>query len=153
MRTIRASHTAACRSISAPILLSAGYRWTRTIFPLGPLPGIVRSAGQLIDRRVHRQVTDTPAGADVFHSTYFALQPRRRGRSPQRFLTIYDLRYRRFPELYDARSIAVGEEILKSVGPRDWVITSSEASRAELVASGAVEPHQVFVVPLAADRH
>lgn len=42
----------------------------------------------------------------------------------------------------DSRSIAVADSILESVGARDWAITSSEASRAELVASGAVEARQ-----------
>jgi glycosyltransferase involved in cell wall biosynthesis len=122
------------------------------MFPFG-LPRIVRSGGQLLDRTIHPAVVDAPAGADVFHSTHVPLPPRPRGRSPQRLLTIYDLRQRRFPELYDARSTAVAETILNSVGPRDWVITSSEASRAELVAFGVAEPQQVFVVPLAADRN
>ena len=131
--------------------LTVAYGWARTIFPLGPLPRIVRTGGELIDRRIHRPVADTPAGADVFHSTQFALPPRPHRRSPQRFLTIYDLRYHRFPELYDARSVAIGHETLKSVGQRDWVITSSEASRAELVLFG-VQSQQIFVAPLAADR-
>jgi glycosyltransferase involved in cell wall biosynthesis len=133
--------------------MTIAYRGVRRMFPAGEMPAALRAGGQLLDRSIHRPVTDSADGADVFHSTYFPLPPRPRGRSPQRFLTIYDLRYSRFPELYDARSIAVGQSILKSVGPRDWVITSSEASRRELVASGTVEPHQVFVVPLAADRN
>ena len=132
--------------------LAAAYRGARRIFPVGSLPSVVRAGGEWIDRKVHRPVTDTPAGADVFHSTHFPLPAPRQGRSPERFLTIYDLRYRRFPQLYDARSIAVGEAILKSVRPEDWVITSSEASRVELVASGVAEPNRIFVVPLAADR-
>jgi glycosyltransferase involved in cell wall biosynthesis len=131
--------------------MTGAYRRARAMFPFG-LPRIVRSGGQLLDRTIHRAVVDTPAGADVFHSTHVPLPPRPRGRrSPQRFLTIYDLRERRFPELYDARSTAVADAILNSVGPGDWVITSSEASRAELVAFGVAEPQQVFVVPLAAD--
>ncbi len=132
--------------------MTAAYRRTRALLPRGPLPRIVGFGGRLIDRGIHRVVSDLPGGADVFHSTSLPLPPRLPGRSPQRFLTIYDLRHRRFPELYDARSNALGEAILKSVGPRDWVITSSEASRADLISSGAVEPRQVFVVPLAADR-
>ena len=132
--------------------LEAAYRWTRKIFPFGSLPRVIRSGGELIDRRIHRQVTDLPAGADIFHSTYFPLPPRSQGRSPERFLTIYDLRYRRFPDLHDARSRAVGESMLTSVGPRDWVMTSSESSRDELITYGDLDARQIFVVPLAADR-
>jgi glycosyltransferase involved in cell wall biosynthesis len=130
--------------------IAGGYRWARALFPRG-LPPLVRWGGQRIDRQVHAPVVEGPAGADIFHSTHFPLPPRRNGRSPQRLLTIHDLRHWRFPDLYDARGLAAARAPVSSVRPEDWVITSSEASRAELVASGAVEPHQVFVVPLAAD--
>ena len=132
-------------------ILTSAYRATRKVFPRGPLPNTLRSAGQLLERGTHRTVADRPRGADIFHSTHFPLPPSA-GRSPQRFLTIYDLRYRRFPELYDARSKEVGDAILQSVGPRDWVITSSEASRADLAAAGVTTTDRIFVVPLAADR-
>jgi glycosyltransferase involved in cell wall biosynthesis len=130
--------------------IAGSYRCARAIFPRG-LPRLVRSGGQLVDRRVHAPVVEGPAGTDIFHSTHFPLPPRRKGRSPRRLLTIHDLRHWRFPELYDARALAAGRALVSSVGPGDGVITSSEASRAALVATGAVEPHRVFVVPLAAD--
>jgi len=140
------------RASLARRVLKVGYRSARAIFPRGSLPNVVRSSGQLLDRAVHRPVVDMPGGADIFHSTHFPLPPRPRGRSPQRFLTIYDARYRRFAELYDARSRAVFDAIVESVGPRDFVITCSHASRDELVALTHIEARQIFVVPLAAER-
>jgi glycosyltransferase involved in cell wall biosynthesis len=131
--------------------IASTYRWARTMFPRG-LPRLVRSGGQLLDRRLHGAVVEGPTGADVFHSTHFPLPARLSGRSPQRFVTIYDLRHWRFPGLYDARSIAAARAIAASVSPADWVITTSEASRTEILESGLARPGQVFVVPLAADR-
>jgi glycosyltransferase involved in cell wall biosynthesis len=132
-------------------MLAAAYRQARVVFPLGPLPGALRSGGHLLDRGVHRPVTDMPGGADIFHSTHFPLPPLGRGASPHRFLTIYDLRTQRFPTLYDARSRSVADAILKSVGRGDSVITTSQSSRDELLGTGRLQPDQVFVVPLAAD--
>src|SRR5688500_18169603 len=34
--------------------ITAAYRLARRIFPLGPLPNVVRSGGELIDRSIHR---------------------------------------------------------------------------------------------------
>lgn len=103
---------------------------------------------KLVDRGL---LPGSDLAADVFHSTHFPLPRRNQRRSPQRFITIYDLRHRAFPHLYDSRTIEVSEQILHSVESDDWVITTSAASRDELAATGAVRPQQIFVVPLAAD--
>ncbi|HEU0299316.1 MAG TPA: glycosyltransferase family 1 protein [Longimicrobium sp.] len=128
------------------------HRWTRALVGSNVLPPLLRSGGAYVDRAIHPPVSDASPPVDVFHSPGFPLPPRpRRGRSPQRFLTVYDLPHRR-PELYGPAYRRAGEAILDSLREGDWVITSSHASRGELCEQGIVPPERVFVAPLAADR-
>jgi len=128
------------------------HRWVRTLMRSNVFPRLLRHGGRLVDRRIHPQVCDASPPADVFHSSGAALPPRRRGRSPRRFLTIYDLGPIRFPEVYGPACVRTAQEMLDSVGPGDWVMTGSEAARAELCERGVAPPERVVVAPLAADR-
>jgi glycosyltransferase involved in cell wall biosynthesis len=115
------------------------------------LPPVLRSGGALVDARVHRPILDATPPADVYHSSTIPLPARApRGRSPRRFMTIYDLR-----ASHGAASDAEIEyerALVESVTDGDCVITSSESTRRELCDMGVAEADRVFVVPLAADR-
>jgi len=113
------------------------------------LPSFLRGGGALVDARVHRPVLDAAPPVDVYHSSAIPLPARGSRRSPQRFVTIYDLRARHG----DASGAEVEYErtLVESVAPGDCVITSSNATRRELCDMGVAEAGRVFVVPLAVD--
>ena len=131
--------------------LTGVYRRARTLLPPGDLPAVLRRVGEAVDRRVVTRGGSHSGTFHILHSLMHPLPPRGRDRMPQRFLTIYDIRHRRLPHLYNERSSAAGETALRSVDARDWVVTSSEASRADLIETGLVRPDQIFVIPLSAD--
>jgi glycosyltransferase involved in cell wall biosynthesis len=132
--------------------LAAVHGAIRKIAGNNPLPGLVRRSGALIDRHVHPAVFDASPPVDIFHSPSARLPDRPRGRrSPKRFLTIYDLSYKRFTKLYDAAYRRVMDAAIASVLDGDWVMTSSESTRHELIENGVVPAHRIAVAPLAAD--
>lgn len=129
------------------------HRWTRALVGSAVLPPLLRNGGAYLDRRIHPPVTDARPPVDIFHSTgMMPLPPRsRRRRSPQRFITLYDLLHRHADP--GARAVhRAGEAVMASVKEGDCVITSSEATRAELCECGVAPPERVFVALLAADR-
>lgn len=71
---------------------------------------------------------------------------------PQRFLTIYDLAYLRFQNLYEAPYQRSVQAAMRSLRPGDRVVTASEFARDELCELGVTSPDRIHVVPLAADR-
>lgn len=126
------------------------HRTLRACFPNQVLPGVVRSGARLLDRRVHPPVTDAAPAADVFHSACAPLPPARAG-SPPRLLTIYDVVHPRYAALYDAhRAQSVGLS-LGSMGPEDRLVTTSRATRDDMVEMGIAAADRISVVPLAAD--
>jgi glycosyltransferase involved in cell wall biosynthesis len=132
--------------------IAAVHRWTRPLFGSSPLPTLLRNAGTLVDRCVHRPVTAAHAAVDVFHSPATPLPRVRPGDGPpERFLTIYDLRHVRFASMYRGSYAQLAQAAIASVRPRDWIITSSEFSKAELCDCGILPADRIFVVPLAAD--
>ncbi|HEX8245141.1 MAG TPA: glycosyltransferase family 1 protein [Longimicrobium sp.] len=131
---------------------AGAHRWIRSVIGSNVLPGLLRQGGRLVDRRIHPPVSDADPPADVFHSPGTPLPPRPRGRSPRRFLTIYDLVHTRFPEVYGPAYARTAQALLDSVQPGDWVMTSSQATRDELCERGVAPPERVVVAPLAADR-
>jgi glycosyltransferase involved in cell wall biosynthesis len=128
------------------------HRSARRLFPNGAFPRALRHGARLVDQHAHPPVSDATPPVDVFHSPGAPLPPRpRRGRSPRRIVTIYDVAHGRYAHLYDdARRQSAGQ-VLASLRPDDWVITTSEATRAELHETGVAPPERVFVTPLAAD--
>src|SRR5262245_28529592 len=115
------------------------------------LPQVLRSGGALMDARLHRPILDATPPVDVYHSSTIPLPARApRGRSPRRFITIFDLRASH-GDASDAE-IEYQRALVESVTGGDCVITSSEATRRELCDMRVAEAHRVFVVPLAADR-
>lgn len=127
-------------------------RSVRRLFPGGMLPTLVSEGARRVDRRLHLQVRDAAPGVDVFHSLGARLPDVVPGeRSPRRVVNIYDLAPVRLAALYGQRQRHLAEARLAGLGPGDWVITTSDASRADLVELAGVDPARVFVVPLAAD--
>lgn len=124
----------------------------RRLSPGGMLPTFVSEGARRFDRRLHPQVRDAVPEADVFHSLGARLPDVVPGeRSPRRVVNIYDLAPMRLAALYGQRQRRLAEARLAGLGPGDWVITTSDASRADLVELAGVDPARVFVVPLAAD--
>lgn len=124
----------------------------RPLFPGGALPALFRDGAQRLDGRLHPPVRDATPGADVFHSLGARLPPPVPGaRRPQRLVNIYDLAPMRLPALYGARQRHLAETRVAGLRRGDWVITTSEASRADLAELAGVDAGRVFVVPLAAD--
>ncbi|HEX8694709.1 MAG TPA: glycosyltransferase family 1 protein [Longimicrobium sp.] len=132
--------------------VAGAHRWTRALLRSNVLPRLLRHGGRLVDRRLHPPVADASPPADVFHSPGTPLPPRPRGRSPRRLLTVYDLVHVRFPDVYGPAYSQTAQSLLDSVRDGDWVITTSESTRAELCERGVAPPGRVCVVPLAADR-
>jgi glycosyltransferase involved in cell wall biosynthesis len=72
-------------------------------------------------------------------------------RRPRRFLTVYDLAFIRFPEIYGT---AYREALLAGLGSLrngDHIITTSRFVRDELASAGHAPLDHIHVVPLAAD--
>ncbi|HYJ80980.1 MAG TPA: glycosyltransferase family 1 protein [Longimicrobiaceae bacterium] len=133
--------------------VAGAHRWARALLRSNQLPPLLRYGGRLVDRRIHAPVSNAAPPVDVFHSPAVPLPARAAsGRSPQRFLTIFDVAYTRVPAAAGRASPRAVREALDSVREGDWVLTSSESTRADLCACG-VEPERVFVAPLAADPH
>jgi glycosyltransferase involved in cell wall biosynthesis len=132
--------------------MTGAHQWLRAVRGTYVLPGLLRHGGRLVDRRVHRRVSDASPPVDVFHSPGEPLPPPTRGRrAPRRFLTVYDLAYTRFPHLYGAAFTAVARAALDSVRPGDALITSSHSTRDQLCELGVAPPERVFVTHLGAD--
>ncbi len=126
------------------------HRTVRGWFPNQALPVALRSGARLLDRRVHPPVTGTTPAADVFHASCAPLPPRRPG-SPPRLLTIYDVVHPRYAALYDAHRVHSVETCLGTLGPDDRLITTSLATRDDMVEMGIAGADRISVVPLAAD--
>jgi glycosyltransferase involved in cell wall biosynthesis len=130
----------------------AVHRAVRPLFPGRVLPARLRDMAQCVDRKLHPPVSDASPGVDVFHSLGARLPPPiPHGRSPRRLVNIYDLAPLRLPHLYGANQRFLAEERIAGLRQEDWVITTSEATRADLAELVGVDPERVFVIPLAAD--
>jgi glycosyltransferase involved in cell wall biosynthesis len=95
-------------------------------------------------------VTDTAIAVDILHASSTPLPAPAKGRSPQRFLTIYDLAYVSFPDLYGRAYERCTTAAIRSLQPGDRVITPSRFVRDELCERGIICHERVHVVPLAA---
>jgi len=133
-------------------VISRAHRVARRVAGSNVLPGGLRQGGIVLDRRIHPPVGDASPPADIFHSPGTPLPPLTQCRAPKRVLTIYDLSYTRFPEIYGPAYARAARAAIDSIRPGDWVLTSSESIRAELCEFGVAAPPHVAVVPLAADR-
>lgn len=93
-------------------------------------------------------------GMDVFHSPFDPLPPVTRGiPGLHRFLMVHDLIPILYPEYFSfGRGPSPFDRILASLTPRDWALTNSECTRADLLNYRPdLDPARVFVTPLAAD--
>ncbi len=93
------------------------------------------------------------AGKDIFHSTFYpfpkaVMQP---GHF-KRFITIHDLIPIMCPQFFGFEKNHLAHRIVNSVGPEDWVVTNSEATKGDLCNHAQVDPFRVFVTPLAASK-
>jgi glycosyltransferase involved in cell wall biosynthesis len=144
------------RPAHGPSLLSGAlvgaHRVLRRIAGHHPLPRWVRRGGALVDRQIHPPVTDGSPPVDIFHSPAAPLPARAASvRAPGRLLTVYDLSYLRFPQIYGPAYAAVMNAALQSITGDDWVITSSQATRCELIERKVASAERIFVSALAAD--
>jgi glycosyltransferase involved in cell wall biosynthesis len=143
----------AARSAPGMLLLRAAasrvHRRLRSIIGTNVLPAALRGAAAVVDRRVHPPVGAAP-GVDILHTPSTPLPPGRHGRSPRRFLTIYDLSYVRFPGIYGASYERSTVAALRSVEAGDHVITASAFVRDELCDRRVAPPDRIHIVPLAA---
>lgn len=131
---------------------SATHRAIRSMFGSNVLPAAVRRVARAVDRRLHRPVSGAASSVDILHCSPSApLPPAINGRQPQRFLTIYDLAFMRFPAMYGPAYRHYLVEALGSLRPGDNVITTSHFVRDEIAAQGAAPADRIHVVPLAAD--
>ncbi len=90
--------------------------------------------------------------ADIYHSTYLAVpEQARNSQRPQLFLTVYDMIPTLFPEYCSPGIIETFDKILASIGPDTWLLSISEATKAEFCDYLKLDPNRVFVTPLAAD--
>lgn len=132
---------------------AATHRWARRMMRSHVFPRGLRETAKRLDGRIHPLVDDASPPADVFHSAGTPLPPRARTASPRRrFLSVYDLAYLRFPEIYGPEYRLTAQASLRSVGRDDWVMTCSRSTRAQLLERGMFPPERIVVVPLAACR-
>ena len=129
----------------------AAHRLFRGLFG-NVLPSPVRHVARLVDTRLHPPVTAAPSPIDILHTSPLAPLPKPSGgRLPKRFLTVYDLAFVRFPEIYGPayrQALAGG---LRSLRNGDHVLTTSNFVRDELAAEGIAPLDRIHVAPLAAD--
>jgi glycosyltransferase involved in cell wall biosynthesis len=92
------------------------------------------------------------ANANVFHSSFYQLPPQIKN-APHlcRFITVYDMIPVLYPQYFNNDPNHILHEILASLGPEDYVIAISEATRNDVCEYLKIAPSRVFVTPLAAD--
>lgn len=130
---------------------SAAHRYVRYLVGSHVFPSMVRRVAGFVDRRLHPPVSDATSTVDILHSPTSSLPPGPSPRSPQRFLTVYDLAPFRLPAIYGDAYRRSLMRIIRSLQPGDHVITPSNFAREELLADGVASPDRIHVVPLAAD--
>lgn len=130
---------------------SAAHRSARRIFGTNVLPGTLRHCAALVDAHLHPPVAGAASGVDIFHAASTPLPAPSDRHSPKRFLTVYDLSYLRFPEMYGAAYRRSTTAALDSLGPGDRIFTASHFIRDELCERGIASADRIHVVPLAAD--
>ena len=99
--------------------------------------------------------TSAVQGRDIFHSGYHSLPAATKGvKGLRRFLTIYDLIPVLMPHLFaDGVAVVIRQiylTMLDSIGPDDFVLAISEATKNDLCSYLKIDPSRVFVSPLAA---
>jgi len=123
---------------------------------------IVRGTTKAVRRITGAITTRAPSlprsaveGRDIVHSGYHALPASTKGvKGLRRFLTVYDLIPELMPQLF-AEGVAetireIHATMLKSIGPEDYVLAISKATKNDLCSYLKVDPSHVFVAPLAA---
>jgi glycosyltransferase involved in cell wall biosynthesis len=88
---------------------------------------------------------------DVYHSTRQPLAAADRVTARTRLATIHDMVPSLFPDVTEDRFIALHNAVLHSIDlERDWVICTSESTRADVRAVTGMPDERIFVAPLAA---
>lgn len=129
--------------------LEAGLHGNAHLRSLGR-PDLVRGrhigrGGQLLRLANELWSLAGPAGADIFHRTYYPVLdlPRRRARAV--VTTVHDMVWEHFPE--QTRSFAVNSRLKQRAARRaDAIIVPSLASKQDLCRLWCVPPERVFVV-------
>ena len=116
---------------------------------------VVRRISGAITSRTASLPKAAVQGRDIFHSGYHALPASTNGvKGLRRFLTVYDLIPVLMPHLFTEGVGSVIRRIfmtmLTSIGPDDYVLAISEATKNDLCSYLKIDPSRVFVSPLAA---
>lgn len=135
-------HRAVC------VAASAAHRLVRRAVGSHVLPAAIRRSASFVDRRLHPPIQS--AAIDILHSPSVPLPRSANGGPPKRFVTVYDLSYLRFPELYGSAYQRSIMEPIASLRADDRIITASSFVRDELCERGVAGADRIHVVPLAA---
>ena len=130
---------------------SAAHRSARRLVGSNVLPATLRRYAALLDGRLHPPLGGEVSAVDIFHAASTPLPAPGDGHAPKRFLTVYDLSYLRFPELYGAAYRRSTTAAIDSLRPGDRIFTASHFIRDELCEHGVASADRIHVVPLAAD--
>ncbi|MBA3831428.1 MAG: glycosyltransferase family 4 protein [Chthoniobacterales bacterium] len=119
---------------------------------------IVRRVSGALTSRTSPLRRSALTGRDIFHSGFHAFPDTTlHVKGLRRFVTVYDLIPVLFPEFFaEGISVIIRElflEMLRSIGPDDYVLAISEATRRDLCAYLPIDPARVFVAPLAASEN
>lgn len=115
----------------------------------------IRRITGAITNRTPSLPTSAVRGREIFHSGYHSLPAATKDvKGLRRFLTIYDLIPVLMPHLFAEGVAVVIRQIfltmLNSIGPDDFVLAISEATKNDLCSYLEIDPARVFVSPLAA---
>jgi glycosyltransferase involved in cell wall biosynthesis len=123
---------------------------TRLLGPLRPylqwgawkVVNLIGAPGRAPDLTSMRKMT-------VYHSPFTPLPPQTLPGIP-RFLTVYDMIPRLYPNLFPAKVRTLFDRILGSLRPDDWVLAISQSTKSDFCRLTGFDPSRVFVTQLAA---
>jgi glycosyltransferase involved in cell wall biosynthesis len=121
--------------------LPVGLVWGRKIRSSGKLNLLIGLASAVVGELVQYRVKP-----DIVHETYYYPQPRG-PRDARRIVTIHDLAYRRYPEMFRVNS-AIPGWMKSAVARADHVICVSEHTRRDLLEMYDIAPERVSVTHL-----
>ncbi len=113
---------------------------------------LLRRFAQFSPASLETLSTSSLHNADIYHSTFSVLPEQvKRNKHPQLFLTVYDLIPVLFPQYCDAATVEGFPTIVASINKDSWLVSISEATKADFCNHLNLDPSRVFVTPLAAD--
>jgi len=116
---------------------------------------VLNRLGRILVKPLERLGRAVPSAAleefDVYHSPFARIPQVIRDRGGMIcFTTIYDLIPLSHPEYFTPETIRTVSEIIHGLGPEDYALCISEATRAALLEHSRCLPERALVIPLAA---